>query len=108
MFSSRNVLILFCPDLRLSSSKAAAQQRSINLAISSRGIAALRAVDASAAERFLQTVIPMRGRMIHDRDGNLQSQLYDRDGQVCLSQSHGSCILPRLYAKHCPVFAHFS
>ncbi|KAG1756543.1 uncharacterized protein EDB91DRAFT_1093247 [Suillus paluster] len=69
------------PDLRLSSSKAAAQQRSINLAISSRGIAALRAVDASAAERFLQTVIPMRGRMIHDRHGNLQSQLYDRNGQ---------------------------
>ncbi|KAG1768355.1 FAD/NAD(P)-binding domain-containing protein [Suillus occidentalis] len=69
------------PDLRLSSSKAAAQQRSINLAISSRGIAALRAVDAYAAERFLQTVIPMRGRMIHDRDGNLQSQPYDRDGQ---------------------------
>jgi kynurenine 3-monooxygenase len=69
------------PDLRLSSSKAAAQQRSINLAISSRGIAALRAVDPSAAERFLQTVIPMRGRMIHDRHGNLQSQLYDRDGQ---------------------------
>ncbi|KAJ8597981.1 FAD/NAD(P)-binding domain-containing protein [Rhizopogon salebrosus TDB-379] len=69
------------PDLRLSSSKAAAQQRSINLAISSRGIAALRAVDASAADRFLQTVIPMRGRMIHDRHGNLQSQPYDRDGQ---------------------------
>ncbi|KAG2157339.1 hypothetical protein DEU56DRAFT_764070 [Suillus clintonianus] len=69
------------PDLRLSSSKAAAQQRSINLAISSRGIAALRAVDPSAAERFLQTVIPMRGRMIHDRHGNLQSQLYDRNGQ---------------------------
>lgn len=69
------------PDLRLSSSKAAAQQRSINLAISSRGIAALRAVDASAAERFLQTVIPMRGRMIHDRQGNLQSQPYDKDGQ---------------------------
>lgn len=69
------------PDLRLSSSKAAAQQRSINLAISSRGIAALRAVDASAAERFLQTVIPMRGRMIHDRQGNLQSQQYDKDGQ---------------------------
>jgi hypothetical protein len=27
----------------------------------------------------------MRGRMIHDRHGNLQSQPYDRDGQVCLS-----------------------
>jgi len=70
------------PDLRLPSSKAAAQQRSINLAISSRGIAALRAVDPSAADRFLDTVIPMRGRMIHDVHGNLQSQPYDKDGQV--------------------------
>jgi len=78
------ILIIFL-DLRLLSSKAVAQQRSINLAISSRGIAALRAVDASTADRFLETAIPMRGRMIHDRHGNLQSQLYDKDGQVCLS-----------------------
>ncbi|KAG2158353.1 FAD/NAD(P)-binding domain-containing protein [Suillus bovinus] len=77
------------PDLRLSSSKAAAQQRSINLAISSRGIAALQAVDASAAGRFLQTVIPMRGRMIHDIHGNLQSQPYDRDGQCINSIDRG-------------------
>jgi kynurenine 3-monooxygenase len=69
------------PDMRLPSSKAAAQQRSINLAISSRGIAALRAIDSAATERFLETVIPMRGRMIHDTHGNLDSQLYDKDGQ---------------------------
>ncbi|KII88613.1 hypothetical protein PLICRDRAFT_54441 [Plicaturopsis crispa FD-325 SS-3] len=69
------------PDMRLPSSKAAAQQRSINLAISSRGIAALQAIDPAATDRFLQTVIPMRGRMIHDTKGNLDSQLYDRDGQ---------------------------
>ncbi|KAH0827074.1 hypothetical protein J3R83DRAFT_4759 [Lanmaoa asiatica] len=69
------------PDLRLPSSKAAAQQRSINLAISSRGIAALRAVDPAATARFLQTVIPMRGRMIHDILGNQHSQQYDKDGQ---------------------------
>ncbi|KAG9318800.1 hypothetical protein JVU11DRAFT_901 [Chiua virens] len=69
------------PDLRLPSSKAATQQRSINLAISSRGIAALQAVDPAATTRFLQTVIPMRGRMIHDIHGNQQSQAYDKDGQ---------------------------
>ncbi|EGN95408.1 hypothetical protein SERLA73DRAFT_186382 [Serpula lacrymans var. lacrymans S7.3] len=69
------------PDLRLPSSKTAAQQRSINLAISSRGIAALQAVDPAATDRFLQTVIPMHGRMIHDKDGGLHSQLYDRHGQ---------------------------
>ncbi|KAI0306521.1 FAD/NAD-P-binding domain-containing protein [Multifurca ochricompacta] len=69
------------PDMRLPSSQAAAQQRSINLAISSRGIAAMQAIDSAAASRFLDNVIPMRGRMIHDSDGNLDSQPYDRNGQ---------------------------
>lgn len=70
------------PDIRLPSSKLAAQQRSINLAISSRGIAALQAIDPAATNRFLETVIPMHGRMIHDVNGNLDSQAYDREGQV--------------------------
>lgn len=69
-------------DMRLPSSKAAAQQRSINLAISARGLAAIQAIDPGAADRFLSTVIPMHGRMIHDAQGRLQSQPYDRDGQV--------------------------
>jgi hypothetical protein len=69
-------------DIRLPSSRAATQQRSINLAISSRGIAAMQAIDSAAASRFLNNVIPMRGRMIHRSDGNLDSQPYDRDGQV--------------------------
>jgi hypothetical protein len=69
-------------DMRLPSSKAVSQHRSINLAISSRGIAALQAIDPAATERFMQTVIPMRGRMIHDKHGNTASKLYDMDGQV--------------------------
>ncbi|KIK59775.1 hypothetical protein GYMLUDRAFT_168717 [Collybiopsis luxurians FD-317 M1] len=69
------------PDPRLTSSKADSKQRSINLAISHRGIAAIQAIDASLAERFMSTVIPMRGRMIHHLDGKLDSQIYDRDGQ---------------------------
>ena len=69
------------PDWRLPSSKAAAQQRSINLAISHRGIAALEAIDPTVAERFLDRAIPMRGRMIHAQNGQLDSQSYDRDGQ---------------------------
>jgi hypothetical protein len=68
--------------MRLPSSQAAAQQRSINLAVSSRGIAAIQAIDPVAASRFLDNVIPMRGRMIHDSSGNLDSQPYDRNGQV--------------------------
>lgn len=75
--------LIFLEDIRLSESKANAQQRSINLAISSRGIAALHAVLGPAAtDRFLETVIPMRARMIHREDGKLDSQTYDRHGQV--------------------------
>ncbi|KAF5357855.1 hypothetical protein D9756_001650 [Leucocoprinus leucothites] len=69
------------PDLRLPSSKVASQQRSINLAISHRGITALEAVNPAAARRFLQDAIPMRGRMIHTLSGELDSQTYDRDRQ---------------------------
>lgn len=71
-------------DPRLPSSKASARARSINLAISHRGLCAINAIDPSAAERFLQTVVPMKGRMIHHSNGKLDSQLYDRDGQVSL------------------------
>ncbi|KDQ60731.1 hypothetical protein JAAARDRAFT_31708 [Jaapia argillacea MUCL 33604] len=69
------------PDMRLPSSQAAAKQRSINLAISSRGISALQAIDPAMTERFLETVIPMHGRMIHATNGRLDSQPYDRYGQ---------------------------
>lgn len=56
--------------------------RSINLAISNRGIAALQAIDPGVADRFLKTVIPVHARMIHSVDGSLKSQPYDRHGQV--------------------------
>ena len=77
------------PDMRLPSSQVAAQQRSINLAISSRGIAAMQTIDPAATSRFLDNVIPMHGRMIHDSNGNLESQPYDRNGQV-------GCVFPLL------------
>lgn len=58
--------------------------RSINLAISSRGLEALRSVDPTIAENFLEEAIPMKGRMIHHTDGRQESQLYDPiGGQVC-------------------------
>ncbi len=75
----------FTPDMRLPSYKAAAQQRSINLAISSRGIAALQAIEPGAGERFLQAAIPMHARMVHDTKGKLSSLPYDRNGQVRVS-----------------------
>lgn len=51
--------------------------RSINLAISTRGIAALAGVGLDGA--VLRDAIPMRGRMIHGPRGDLHFQPYDKD-----------------------------
>ncbi len=51
--------------------------RSINLALSTRGIHALEQL--GIAEEVLKHAIPMPGRMIHDRSGELHFSPYDRD-----------------------------
>lgn len=51
--------------------------RSINLALSARGIHALQQV--GLAEEVLKTVIPMPGRMIHPVQGDLHFQAYSKD-----------------------------
>lgn len=56
--------------------------RSINLAISERGINALRGV--GLADSILAQAIPMRGRMIHAPDGATTFQPYDKDPARCI------------------------
>src|SRR6478672_5599599 len=51
--------------------------RSINLALSTRGIHALEQL--GIAGRALTEAIPMRGRMIHDKSGATHFSPYDRD-----------------------------
>ena len=51
--------------------------RSINLALSTRGIHALR--ELGIADEVLRHAIPMPGRMIHDKSGELHFSPYDRD-----------------------------
>lgn len=68
--------------MRLASSKAHLARRSVNLAVSARGLAALEFVDPALATRFLNSAIPMHARIIHDQAGNTESQPYDRNGQV--------------------------
>lgn len=51
--------------------------RSINLALSNRGIHALEQLGIAA--EVLRHAIPMRGRMIHDKSGALHFSPYDRD-----------------------------
>ncbi|GAV55241.1 hypothetical protein ZYGR_0AS05650 [Zygosaccharomyces rouxii] len=55
--------------------------RSINLAISARGIESLKSVDEQIAKRVLRDVIPMKGRMIHDLQGEQESQIYGLFGE---------------------------
>jgi len=51
--------------------------RSINLALSTRGIYALEQL--GIADEVLRHAIPMRGRMIHSKSGTLHFTPYDRD-----------------------------
>lgn len=72
------------PDMRTSSGYAG---RSINLAMSDRGLRALRA--AGIAEEILAIAIPMHGRMMHDLEGNQTFQPYGKEGQYINSVSRG-------------------
>src|SRR6266550_2303325 len=57
--------------------------RSINLAISTRGIHALEQI--GIADEALCHAIPMRGRMIHDKSGALHFSPYDVDPKNCIN-----------------------
>ena len=57
--------------------------RSINLAISTRGIHALTKL--GIADEALRHAIPMRGRMIHDKSGALHFAPYDVDPKNCIN-----------------------
>jgi kynurenine 3-monooxygenase len=59
--------------------------RSINLALSNRGIKALNEV--GLAESIRKTAIPMHGRMIHAVDGQLNFMPYGKEGQFINSIS---------------------
>lgn len=63
--------------------------RSINLALAERGLQALRI--AGLADEVLQHAVMMRGRMVHDRDGNASLQRYGvDDSEVIWSVSRGA------------------
>lgn len=82
--------------------------RSINLALSTRGLHALHEV--GLADEMLRLAVPMRGRMIHDRAGNQRFQPYDKDPTRCInSVSRGGLNIALLNAaERCPaVRVHF-
>ena len=57
--------------------------RSINLALSVRGIDALER--AGLAEAVLARALPMRGRILHDTSGGLAFQAYSADGRHAIN-----------------------
>src|SRR5688572_15331324 len=57
--------------------------RSINLALSERGLNALRRI--GLAEQVMVEALPMRGRMIHPVEGELDFQQYSVDGQRAIN-----------------------
>jgi kynurenine 3-monooxygenase len=59
--------------------------RSINLALSTRGIRALEEI--GMADELRKNAIPMHGRVMHDRQGKLSFQPYGKDGQFINSIS---------------------
>lgn len=61
--------------------------RSINLAMSDRGLRALEV--AGLADDIRAIAIPMAGRMMHDVDGTLTYQPYGKEGQAINSVSRG-------------------
>ncbi|KAK9461456.1 uncharacterized protein V1516DRAFT_676003 [Lipomyces oligophaga] len=67
-------------DPRLERGNRASTGKSINLALSHRGIEGLRGASPELAEMIMKNVIPIYGRMIHDSNGNQKSQKYDVHG----------------------------
>ncbi len=81
--------------------------RSINLALSTRGIAALRR--AGILDRVMEMALPMRGRMLHATDGALSFIPYGKDGEAIFSVSRAGLNLALLEAadSHEHVNLHF-
>ena len=73
------------PDIRQAD---VTEGRSINLALSTRGLHALEAIGLADAAREL--CIPMHGRMIHSPQGDLSFQPYGQEGQHINSVSRSA------------------
>ncbi len=73
------------PDMRKQTVDAG---RSINLALSNRGLRALDEVGLT--DEIKKAAIPMHGRMMHDRHGKLTFQPYGKEGQFINSISRSN------------------
>lgn len=93
------------PDMRIETD--AGPGKSINLALSPRGIRALEEV--GVLDDIMKIAIPMKGRMIHDIDGNLTFQPYGKDEHEVINSVSRSELNKKLmdYAEatgNCEIF----
>jgi len=74
--------------------------RSINLALSDRGWKGLQGV--GIADEIKKIAIPMKGRMVHDKECKTNFLPYGKEGQAIYSVSRGglNCMLMNLAEKH--------
>ncbi|CAI2178677.1 6115_t:CDS:2 [Funneliformis geosporum] len=72
-------------DLRVPENKKNLSHRSINLALSARGLSALKNITLGLDEKILEHVIHMKGRMIHLGEGKLKSHPYGVFGECIYS-----------------------
>lgn len=93
------------PDMRKANISAG---KSINLALSDRGLKALRGVGIE--QDIIDISIPMHGRMVHLTDGSVSFQPYGKEGQSILSVSRGELNrkLMTLAESHPNVTLHFN
>ncbi|KAI7868871.1 kynurenine 3-monooxygenase [Spinellus fusiger] len=68
-------------DMRLPEQKMSQKGRSINLALSERGLSALRNTHMNLEEVILKSAIPMSARMVHTTSGHQTSQAYSVNGE---------------------------
>jgi kynurenine 3-monooxygenase len=91
-------------DMRKANAEAG---RSINLALSTRGIRALE--EAGLAGQTKKAAIPMHGRMMHDKNGNLTFQAYGKQGQSIHSISRSGLnmvLMDKAEENHVRFFFH--
>ena len=93
------------PDIR---KMKVVQGRSINLALSERGWRGL--MEAGLEKEIRRVALPMKGRMMHSRKGELTFQPYGKEGQAIYSVSRGLLNQELLHAAdvHKDVNLHFN
>lgn len=69
-------------DMRLPIHRESRRGKSINLALSERGLSALRGTGLNLEKTILEASVPMKARMVHiGKNGTQLSQAYDVNGQ---------------------------